>query len=239
MPRMKKQNKPTQDALALPVVADAPPAKAAECPVLGKPKEAIAALQNSKKPRPPKTQKEKETRRRLEEGLSGYGRTRLKATGDYSYEVIGDTVEMMATLLETTGCVHPLAGLGVVNSLLDAAKSRSQDNDNRGNELTALLHELAPQNAVEGLLCSQMLACHNLAMKFSGRALHPEQTTEGVEMNVNRVTKMMRTFTAQVEALNRLRNAGKQTVVVQHVNVSDGGQAAIVGATMPGGGTTP
>lgn len=55
----------------------------------------------------------------------------------------------------------------------------------------------------------------------------PETTIQGY-------TKLARTYTAQVEALRKHRNGGKQTVTVQHVNVSDGGQA-IVGHVDAGG----
>jgi hypothetical protein len=46
--------------------------------------------------------------------------------------------------------------------------------------------------------------------------------------------KLARTFAAQVEALRKHRTGGEQQVTVQHVNVSDGGQA-IVGKVQHGG----
>ena len=59
-------------------------------------------------------------------------------------------------------------------------------------------------------------------------------TVEGVNNNINRLTKLMRTFTAQVEALNKYRSKGQQKITVQHVNVENGGQA-IVGDVTQGG----
>ena len=50
------------------------------------------------------------------------------------------------------------------------------------------------------MLASQMTATHNLAMEMSKRALLDGQTEDGVNFNVNRVTKLMRTFTSQAEA---------------------------------------
>jgi len=47
--------------------------------------------------------------------------------------------------------------------------------------------------------------------------------------------KLARTFAAQVEALKKHRSSGEQTIKVEHVTVSDGGQA-IVGIIHPGGG---
>ena len=49
------------------------------------------------------------------------------------------------------------------------------------------------------------------------------------------LNKLARTFTRQVEALKKYRSTGEQTIRVQHVNVSDGGQA-IVGNVQTGGG---
>ena len=47
--------------------------------------------------------------------------------------------------------------------------------------------------------------------------------------------KLMRTYTAQVEALARLRRGGEQRVIVQHVNVNEGGQAIVGAVSHPGG----
>jgi hypothetical protein len=49
--------------------------------------------------------------------------------------------------------------------------------------------------------------------------------------------KLLRTFTAQTEALAKLRRGGEQTVRVEHVHVYEGGQA-IVGSVETGGGVT-
>ena len=45
------------------------------------------------------------------------------------------------------------------------------------------------------------------------------------------LNKLARTFAAQVEALKRYRTGGEQTVTVQHVSVSDGGQAIVGNVT--------
>ena len=86
------------------------------------------------------------------------------------------------------------------------------------------------------MLATQMVTVHNVTMEMSRRALLVEdQTEDGVNFNVNRMTKLMRTYMAQMEALNKYRNKGKQQITVQHVNVNDGGQA-IVGDVTQGGG---
>jgi len=94
---------------------------------------------------------------------------------------------------------------------------------------------IEPKDTIESLLAAQMVATHNMAMEFSKRAMLSGQHPDAVNANVNRVTKLMRTFTTQVEALKKYRTGGKQTIQVQHVNVNEGGQA-VVGNIQGGGG---
>ncbi len=62
-----------------------------------------------------------------------------------------------------------------------------------------------------------------------------DQTVEAVTENINRAVKLSRTFTTQVETLQKYRSKGQQTIQVQHVQVNSGGQA-IVGNVKTGGG---
>ena len=48
--------------------------------------------------------------------------------------------------------------------------------------------------------------------------------------------KLLRTFAAQVEALQRYRGKGQQKVTVEHVHVHAGGQAVVGTIQTPGGG---
>lgn len=109
------------------------------------------------------------------------------------------------------------------------------DKDTSVNAVMAMLLNIQPQDTMEAMLVTQMIATHAQAMEWSRRAVLPEQTERGIEMNVSRATRLMRTFTSQVEALQKYRNKGQQTIQVQHVNVQSGGQA-IVGAIQGGGG---
>jgi hypothetical protein len=102
------------------------------------------------------------------------------------------------------------------------------------NKVMALLNGIQPQDEIEGMLAVQMIAVHNMAMETMKRAMIEGQTFEGEEANVNRATKMLRTFATQMEALKRYRTGGQQKVIVEHVHVNEGGQA-IVGAVNTGG----
>jgi uncharacterized protein (DUF305 family) len=97
----------------------------------------------------------------------------------------------------------------------------------RSNAMLAAVTEIKPADTTELMLATQMVAVHELAMEMSKRALIKNQSMEGVDQNINRVTKLMRTYTTQMEALNRYRTKGQQKITVQHVNVENGGQAIV------------
>ena len=94
---------------------------------------------------------------------------------------------------------------------------------------------LAPRDGMEVMLCSQLVALHSHGMDYLRRAMLPEQTVAGVDSNVNRATKTLRTFAAMAECLRTYRGGGQQKVTVEHVTVQAGGQA-IVGTVNRGEG---
>ena len=89
------------------------------------------------------------------------------------------------------------------------------------------------QGGQKRCLASQMTVTHSLAMEFLGRAKRAEYVPQ-LDSYGNLAVKLLRTYTAQVEALAKLRRGGEQTVRVEHVHVHSGGQA-IVGNVAPGG----
>jgi len=71
-----------------------------------------------------------------------------------------------------------------------------------------------------------MAVTHALAMEFLGRAKRAEMVPQ-LDSFGNLAVKLLRTYTAQVEALAKLRRGGEQTVRVEHVHVHSGGQAVV------------
>ena len=103
------------------------------------------------------------------------------------------------------------------------------------NSILALMHDINPQNAIEGMLTSQIIATYRASMRMLKNSMLPEQTVFGVDANINRATKLQRTFLQQIEALQKLRGKGQQKMTVEHVHVHEGGQA-VVGNVNQGGG---
>ncbi|MFZ2395321.1 MAG: hypothetical protein WAW09_03450 [Smithella sp.] len=102
------------------------------------------------------------------------------------------------------------------------------------NMAIAIIDEIRPRDVIEGMLITQMIGVHNMAMETLRRAMLTEQTFAGKEANVYQATKMLRTFTQQMDTLKNYRQKGQQKVTVEHVNVNNGGQA-IVGSVTKGG----
>jgi hypothetical protein len=103
----------------------------------------------------------------------------------------------------------------------------------------ATINGISPKDELEGLLAVQMIGVHNLAVECLRRASLKDQTTEGMDLNIQSATKLLRTFTAQMEALNRHRGKLGQQMVVGNVNVNDGGQAIVGTASRDSRGNAP
>jgi len=111
----------------------------------------------------------------------------------------------------------------VINTVSDFAGREMKSFDH----VAAALLGIGPKDALEGMLAVQMLTVHTLAMECMGRAALKEQTDLGVEVNLNRATRLMRTFANQTEALGRYRGKGEQKMTVEHIHVYQGGQAVV------------
>ncbi len=152
-------------------------------------------------------------------------------------DISGDPALFLAKLMQCFGT----ADMDLTNSLFSQAVNSvpwSKPDAKNSNYVVSALHGINPRDELEGLLAVQMVGVHNLAMDFMRRAIAKDQTTEGTNINVSRATKLLRTFVAQVEALNNYRGKGQQKVVVEHVHVYKGGQAVVgaVNANKTGGG---
>ncbi len=116
-------------------------------------------------------------------------------------------------------------------------KADEASDDHPGHDerafMLSIIRDLAPRDAVERMLAVQMAATHVATIRSARRLAHTENIPQA-QAHYTGFNKLARTFAAQVEALRKHRTGGKQTVVVQHMNVSDGGQA-IVGNVQHGG----
>ena len=124
----------------------------------------------------------------------------------------------------------------VLAALTNVSKGRDQGeiSDREMNAALALLDGQKPEDEMQAMLVAQTFACFDLGMNMAARANRTDRH-ELRDSYASISTKMMRTMTATVETLSKLRRGGAQTVRVEHVHVHNGGQA-IVGNVSTGGG---
>lgn len=109
-----------------------------------------------------------------------------------------------------------------------------KDLDDKRTAILAFLAGVNPTDTIEGMMAAQLFASHAAAMECYRRAMLPEQSVEGKQMNLTLAAKLTRANAEQAAALSKYRGKGQQKVVVEHVHVYPGGQA-IVGQVTPGG----
>ena len=154
-----------------------------------------------------------------------------------------NSVLFRAKLMETTGTISGKLSLKFITqianvkpNIVDSEKDDSRIMDELNNIL-ALMHGIKPTDEIESMLAIQMICTHDIAMDFLRRSMLSDRSIEQIEGDINKATKLLRTFTAQVEALNKYRNKGQQKVTVEHVTVNEGGQAVVGVVEHKGGGS--
>ena len=103
------------------------------------------------------------------------------------------------------------------------------------NAAIAIMASVEPENELEATLAAQMVMANECAVR-SMRGMVGTDISEHHKMYGDLANKFLRTFTAQVEALSRLRRGGEQ--VVKHVYVGEGGQAVFAKEIHHGRGGT-
>ena len=123
---------------------------------------------------------------------------------------------------------------GVLRQLANAVSPGKDADEEAINFGLAVIASIEPKDELETMLAMQMVAVHLATMTFTRRLAHVE-TLDQQNSAERALNKLSRTFAMQLEALKRYRTGGEQKVVVQHVNVNEGGQA-IVGTVDRGRG---
>lgn len=114
----------------------------------------------------------------------------------------------------------------------DAMPSKNEAEN--ANTIVQALAENKPRDATEARLCAQEAVLYAQGMQCLYRAEN-ENMIPQCEHYLKNAVKLLRLHNETIEALNKYRRGGEQRVVVQHVQVSDGGKA-VVNGVFDGGG---
>ena len=151
----------------------------------------------------------------------------------------GHTVELAdaGAVCRIFGTSDKMQASALLSHCLKSLNAYESSDERPGNDertfMLSVIRDLAPRDAVERMLAVQMAATHVATIRAGGWLSKAENLAQG-QAHSTAYTKLARTFAVQVEALRKHRTGGEQRVTVQHVNVSDGGQA-IVGNVQHGG----
>jgi hypothetical protein len=114
---------------------------------------------------------------------------------------------------------------GLIGQLVNASKEK-EASESGTNFMLSVIKGIEPRDQIEAMLAAQMAAAHMASMTFARRLAHVE-TIPQQDSAERAFNKLARTFAAQMTALKDYRSRGEQRMVVQHVNVADGGQAIV------------
>ena len=137
-------------------------------------------------------------------------------------------------LMEALGIADYSFGDGLLKQLVDAGSRGGEADEANVNFMLSVIKGIKPKDHLEAMLAAQMAAIHMATMTSTRRLAHvtniPQQ--DSAERTLN---KLARTYAGQMETLKRYRTGGEQKVTVQHVSVSEGGQAIVGNITQAAG----
>jgi hypothetical protein len=129
-------------------------------------------------------------------------------------------------LAEALGAVDREALHGLLSQLVKAgAVARKPDQGNLAF-MVSMLKSIAPKDSLESMLAAQMVSVHVATMRSACQLACTDDIPQ--RESLSRVlTRLARTFAAQMEALNRHRSNGACAITVQNLSVQDGGRAVV------------
>jgi hypothetical protein len=126
---------------------------------------------------------------------------------------------------------------GIRNAACDASRG-NPPSERDINHVLAAVAGIGAKDEIEGMPATQMVATHTAIITTLHRQKQSETLLER-ERYANLAVKLLRTFAAQVEALQRHRGKGQQHIRVEHVDAHSGGQAIVGAVTAGEGGKGP
>lgn len=144
----------------------------------------------------------------------------------------GGEVVDMARRLNAFGTPSAEFAAHMVGQLATATRSPSRRSPNAVelNAGLASVDSIRPENEMEAMLAVQMYATHDAAMEMLDKAKRSD--SKHLQECGSLAVKLLRTYTAQIEALSKIRRGGEQKVRVEHVHVYPGGQAVVGDVTV-------
>ncbi|MCG2641670.1 hypothetical protein ACFPFP_10135 [Bradyrhizobium sp. GCM10023182] len=131
-----------------------------------------------------------------------------------------------ALLAEALGAADRDALHGLLSQLVKASVVACKPDQGNLAFMVSTLKSIAPKDSLESMLAAQMVSIQVATMRCACRLACTDDVQQQ-ESLTRALTRLARTYAAQVEALNRHRSNGACAITVQNLSVQDGGKAVV------------
>ena len=129
-------------------------------------------------------------------------------------------------LAEALGAADRDALHGLLGQLVKASVVARKPDQGNLSFMVSMLKSITPRDSLEAMLAARMVSIQVATMRCACRLACTDDVTQQ-ESLTRALTRLSRTFAAQMEALNRHRSNGACAITVQNLSVQDGGKAVV------------
>jgi hypothetical protein len=119
---------------------------------------------------------------------------------------------------------------GILRQLVRASVSGGSTDETSLSFMISMVKSIKPRDSIEAMLVAQMVSVHVMAMRCAHHLANAGDLAQH-DSAARALSRLARTFPAQIEALNRYRSQGEPAITVQNVKVADGGNAIVGNVT--------
>jgi len=154
-------------------------------------------------------------------------------SADYRSESVGHVL-----LMEAIGSMDQDFVNVLLTQIADASIQGRKIDEQGLNFILSVIRGVKPKDQLEAMLAAQMATIHVATMTLVKRLAYAHNTMlqDSAERALN---KLARTYVTQMAALKQYRAGAEQKVTMQHVSVSEGGQAVVGNVTQTSIQVTP
>lgn len=135
--------------------------------------------------------------------------------------------ELSEALLANSQVIETIKLQEVISILWQPKSMNAEERDAKLIKALDLLKSIAPTDGIEAMLALQMLGTHEAALTCLNRATREDLPMASRDRALSDSQKLMTLYLKQVNAINKHRAGGQQKMVVEYVNVENGGQAIV------------
>ncbi len=119
---------------------------------------------------------------------------------------------------------------GILRQLVRASVSGGSPDQINLAFMISMVQSIKPRDSVEAMLVAQMVSVHVMTMRCAHQLASADDLAQH-DSAARAMSRLARTFPAQIDALNRYRSHGEPAITVQNLSVGDGGNAIVGNVT--------